>query len=249
MRIDKIMELKKRDSLLLYKLQLLDLKIFQIESKDVEKNLNEIQFEIKKTEEEVKKLSNNLKEKELEIKNIEGEIADLNKRGDKLKETLSSGKKLSEKELNSIQSEIDKIQNLIKKNEDIIIEIDEFIEKTKEKIKKQREVLDSKKKEGLNEDIKIKEEKKKLEIDKDEYIKKREELIKKIPEELLNFYQININRFGRKIISVVIEDRCSECGMILPYGLISILKNSDKSINCENCGRFLILKKDIDIDF
>ena len=243
------MDLKKRDSLLLYKLQLLDLKIFQIENSDIEKNLIEILLEIKKTDEDVKKLSNELKEKELEIKNIEGEIADLNRRRDKLKEALSSEKKLSEKELNSIQSEIDKINNLTKKNEDVIIEIDEFIEKTKEKIKKQNEFLDIKKKEELNEELKIKEEKEKLNIDKDKYIKKRDELIKKIPEELLNFYQININRFGRKIISVVIEDRCSECGMILPYGLISILKNSDKSINCENCGRFLILKKDIDIDF
>ncbi|HOT88361.1 MAG TPA: hypothetical protein PL028_02325 [Bacteroidales bacterium] len=132
-------------------------------------------------------------EKELEIKNIEGEIADLNRRRDKLKEALSSGKKLSEKELNSIQSEIDKINNLTKKNEDVIIEIDEFIEKTKEKIKKQNEFLDIKKKEELNEELKIKEEKEKLNIDKDKYIKKRDELIKKIPEELLNFYQSRVS--------------------------------------------------------
>lgn len=242
------MELNKKESLLIFKLQTLDLKIFFIENNDIEKTLNEILSEIKKIDEEIKKLSNEIKEKELKVKNIEGEIAELNKKSNKLKETLSLGKKLNEKEFISIQNEINKIQNLKNKYEEEIIVIDELIEKTKDKLNKEKENLNSKKIQLTKEEERTGEEKEKLKIEKDQFLQKRKALIKEFPEELLNFYQSNIHRFGRKIISVVKDDKCSECGMILPYGMISILKNSEKSINCESCGRFLILEKEVDLD-
>ncbi|MCX8095780.1 MAG: hypothetical protein N3D74_06325 [Caldisericia bacterium] len=242
------MQIEKRVVSLLYKLQSLDLKIFFIDNNNLEKTLKNLNNEINKLKEDFKNLNNLIKEKELQIKSLEGEIEEINTKYRKLKDTLSSGKKMNEKEISSINHELGRLQSLKKRNEDDILEIQEYIEKTKDKISKIQKEIQSK-----EENYKIEEERVKIELDKlnkerEEIVKKREELIKEIPEETLLFYERENLKFGRRIVSIVEDERCSECGVILPVGILNSLKNGTYSIKCENCGRILILKKDLEGD-
>lgn len=242
------MQIEKRVVSLLYKLQCLDLKIFFIDNNNLEKTLKNLNNEINKLKDDLKNLNNSIKEKELQIKNLEGEIEEINSKYKKLKDSLSSGKKMSEKEIASINHELGRLQSLKKRNEDDILEIQDFIEKTKEKISKIQKEIQTKEENYKVEEERVNKELENLKIERDEVIKKREILIKDIPEEVLSFYERENLKFGRRIVSVVEDERCSECGVFLPVGIINSLKNGIYSIKCENCGRILILKKDIECD-
>lgn len=242
------MQIEKKFASLLYKIQCIDLKIFFIDNNNLEKKLKNLSNEINKLKDDIKNLNNVIKEKELQIKSLEGEIEEINSKYKKLKDSLSSGKKMSEKEIASINHELGRLQSLKKRNEDDILEIQDFIEKTKEKLSKIQNEIVLKEENYKIEEERVKVELEKLKNEREEIFKKRERLIKEIPEEIFSFYERENLKFGRRLVSLVEDERCSECGVILPVGVINSLKNGSYSLKCENCGRILILKKDIEGD-
>ncbi|MBC7194190.1 MAG: hypothetical protein H5U37_00805 [Caldisericia bacterium] len=242
------MQIDKNIASLLFKLQNIDIKIFFIDNNNLEKDVKRLKQELNKLDEDIKNLNNLIKEKQLQIKNLEAEIEEINLKYKKLKDVLSSGKKLSEKEINSINHELGRLQSLKKRNEDDILEIQDFIEKTKEKISKIEKEHLTKEESLKQEEERVKIEIEKQKVEKEELIKERDKLKEKIPPQVLSFYEREALKFGRRVVSVVDGDRCSECGVILPVGIINGLKNGIYTLKCENCGRILILKKDLEGD-
>lgn len=72
-----------------------------------------------------------------------------------------------------------------------------------------------------------------------ELIRKRNELLKKLPEELAQAYEILKKRY-RQAIAPVESDFCLGCFQKLPTELLT---RSKDIINCPNCGRILYWRK------
>ncbi len=120
-------------------------------------------------------------------------------------------------------------------------ETDELKEKLKilkeENIKKEKEIM--KKLEEIQEELEDIEYEKKYTREKIEKKKKEmEELRKKLPEEILEFYDKYRESLGGKVVAVVENGACSVCTMKIPGKVYSeIIKG--KEGKCPNCGRWI----------
>jgi hypothetical protein len=78
-----------------------------------------------------------------------------------------------------------------------------------------------------------------FEIDRLDYLNKaREDLTSEIDRDLLRHYQRIYRKYGRAIVPVV-KGACTGCFVRLPISLVSGIKQNDRIVSCENCGRFL----------
>jgi hypothetical protein len=66
----------------------------------------------------------------------------------------------------------------------------------------------------------------------------RQELMEKIPSDVLNHYKKIIKRYGRAIAPVR-DNICLGCFITIPTSLSSKEIGNQFLRNCENCGRFL----------
>ena len=64
---------------------------------------------------------------------------------------------------------------------------------------------------------------------------------KQVPEILISEYK-RIKGFRPNPVAILSENRCGGCNMQLPSGVAAAVMSSDKPVECENCGRILILK-------
>ena len=65
----------------------------------------------------------------------------------------------------------------------------------------------------------------------------------KVDPKLMELYQkIKGNR--QNPVAILDGVRCSGCNMQLSSGIVQVVKNSDKPVECENCGRILYLSED-----
>ena len=241
------MQMLKSHVILLYKLQGIDNEIFLIESRNIEREIKKIQKELEDFENDIKSFSNEIKEKEIEAKNIGVEIEELNKKEEKLRDSLSGGK-ISEKQIHATQIEIKTIARKRERLEETLVKTIDWIEDAKEKLSQLKKEFEEKKKESERDEKEILEEAQKGKDKLQELKEKREELLKRMPKSALSFYLKNFLRFRRKPVSIVYDRKCTECGVVLPTRILSILKNTQFSVTCENCNRLLIGKEDLESD-
>ena len=241
------MQMLKSHVVLLYKLQKIDNEIFLIETRNIEREIKKIQEELDEFENNIKSFSNEIKEKEIEAKNIGAEIEELNKKEEKLKDSLSGGK-ISEKQVHATQIEIKTIARKRGNLEETLIKTIDWIEEAKEKLTQLKKEFEEKKIESEKDEKEILEEAQKSKDKLEELKENREAFLKKIPKPALSFYRKNFLRFRRKPVSIVYDRKCTECGIVLPTRIISILKNTQFSVTCENCNRLLIRKEDLESD-
>ena len=62
----------------------------------------------------------------------------------------------------------------------------------------------------------------------------------KVPADLMEEYR-RIKGFRQNPVALLENDRCSGCRMQLPSGVASQVTSSKKPVECENCGRILIV--------
>jgi len=241
------MQMLKSHVVLLYKLQRIDNEIFLIENRNIEREIKKIQEELEEFENDIKSFSNEIREKEIEAKNIGAEIEELNKKEEKLKDSLS-GRKVSEKQVHATQIEIKTIARKRGRLEENLIKTIDWIEDAKKKLAQLKIDFEEKKIESEKDEKQILEEAQKSKNKLQELKDKRESLLKKIPEPALSFYRKNFLRFRRKPVSIVYDRKCTECGIVLPTRITSILKNTQFSVTCENCNRLLLRKEDLESD-
>ena len=68
-----------------------------------------------------------------------------------------------------------------------------------------------------------------------------DEAAKKLPKEMLAEYN-RIKGFRTDPVAILSNNLCGGCNIQLPSGMTAIVKNSDRFIECENCGRILYIK-------
>lgn len=78
-------------------------------------------------------------------------------------------------------------------------------------------------------------------ISADELRKERQELKAVIDKELLDKYQM-LRKHKHMPIALIDEDKCSGCNMSLPSAILTAVKEGQRIIECENCGRILYYK-------
>jgi len=78
----------------------------------------------------------------------------------------------------------------------------------------------------------------KIEERLEELVKAREEIIKKIPREILNRYEKIKKRYGRGV-APVIGDVCLNCFIHLPVAFVSQSKRNKEVETCMNCGVYI----------
>lgn len=92
-------------------------------------------------------------------------------------------------------------------------------------------------------EVKYKDELNKLKSECENINEQKKELIKNIDDDLFKRYE-TIKEKKSKPIALVKNDICSGCHMDIPLYIISKLKKNDEIINCDNCGRIILLKED-----
>ena len=116
-------------------------------------------------------------------------------------------------------------------------EIEKEIQESEQKYLKNKKKYSDQKDQLLQQKNKMEEQKKDL-------LQKKEELKPKIPDDQIKLYtRIYSSKYGIAL-SPVTDDFCSMCHMRIRPQMLNELKEGNKIILCENCGRILYwLKK------
>ncbi len=128
----------------------------------------------------------------------------------------------NEMAINSLQGELKKLrgklESIKKKREEQVPILDERIEI----IKKCLSEMDSK---------------------KSKYIKRREELLAQLPPDLSARYE-RVKKIRGSAVALIDDKVCTGCFSVIPHQRFAIVKRETTLITCEQCGRFLIWKKE-----
>ncbi|MCM8785652.1 MAG: C4-type zinc ribbon domain-containing protein [Candidatus Omnitrophica bacterium] len=227
--IEKLLQLQGLDNEILKRQ--IEIDLFPEKVKILNKEIEDIENQIKIQKEDLRKIQLDRRERELEVKSYEEELKNLNKKLDGVKdnkeyealliEIANNKKKISEIE--------DDILLLMEKEDDVLKKLkilEEELKKAKEKVSK---IIEEEKKKIEN--LKIEVELKKRE---------REDIVKDIDYKMYVLYEKIRESKKDKIAVVKIENGiCSGCYMKLPTFLVEKVKKKKEIIQCENCSRIL----------
>ncbi|MCM8808886.1 MAG: C4-type zinc ribbon domain-containing protein [Candidatus Omnitrophica bacterium] len=227
--IEKLLQLQEIDNEILKRQT--EIELFPEKVKNLNKEIGDIENQIKTQKEDLKKIQLDRREKELEIKSYEEELKNLNKKLDNVKdnkeyealliEIANNKKKISEVE--------DDVLLLMEKEDDVVKKIkilEEELKKTKEKVSKIIEE-ENKKIENLKVEVEAKK-------------RERENFVKDIDYKIYVLYEKIRESKKDKIAIVKIENGiCRGCHMKLPTFLVEKVKKKKEIIQCENCSRIL----------
>lgn len=141
----------------------------------------------------------------------------------------------------ALQHEIANAEKEVSQAEDRVLEQMMGIEEAERRVKhfeadlKEAEQAVAKEKKQI--EAQYGEEKKKLEAG----VGKREEIVKKVPEDLLELYSRIAKRNPGSVMAEVRNDQCRACGMrVLPHTIQLLKSETDEEVfRCETCGRIL----------
>ena len=212
-------------------------KIAEVESKlkfakkdveDLEKGIEQIDEEIKECQ--VKKAKN-----ELHLKELADKLADIEKKSAQVK---------TEKELKALQLEEDIAKEQINFANEEIERLDNLCE-TKEEEKKELQEKLQEAKEGLEAiEKEVNEELDKLKAEQEELFKKKSELVAKIPQQILVFYE-KIRRWaGNTAVVPVRKQACMGCFMKISDKTYAQVIKAEEITTCPHCGRILYLEEE-----
>jgi len=226
----------------LIKLQDLDAKIKDI-SLFLEKaplQINEIDRKIEQSYSEVKKLKEKLAQNQKRRRELDSEVEDIKAKTAKFQRQLNDVK--TNKEYRSLLKEIEDAKNLMENLEEEIIsemlasdDIESDINKAEIKAKQDEEKLSKEKKELLKESREMEEKKQLL-------VEEKNQVEPKVPNEQLSLYKKIYESNSGIALSPVTDDFCSICQIRIRPQVINELKEGEKIILCENCGRILYWK-------
>ncbi len=229
---------------LLYRLQLIDTKLAEIEALK-----GELPLEVRDLQDEIMGLEKRLEKLQEEKQRIEKEMSyERNRKEeiklllDRLQEQLKQARTSREygaleKEIETQQLEIQVIDKRLHELQQELAVIEERIRQTEEKLQEARKRLEEKQKE-LDRII--------AETEKEEQylLKLRQEAVEKvtaIDERLYQAYERIRNKYkNRKAVVTFERDSCGGCYMWVPPQRQLEVRQRDVIYTCENCGRVFI---------
>jgi len=235
---------KNFDLLNLYKLQLSDSKITLLE-REIEKlkaneELKSREEELNETAENYNKLLSGYNELERERKRLDDELSMKNEKIKKNEKKLSSGTITSTKEIVNLQEEIVSIRKTNEEIENKMLEIMIKIDDINESIK-----LESEKKEKISSHInKLKDEIssniKVIEDKLNKYQEKRAEILKYIPDDMIEKYNEVKEKRGGIAVGILKERMCMACNLEMSAGEAMNMNDLNEVYKCPTCKRMII---------
>lgn len=207
----------------------------QAKLKNAQKELSELEHQIATIDEEIKECQLKKAKNELHLKELSEKLADIEKKSAQVK---------TEKELKALQLEEDIAKEQINfANEEI-----ERLENLCEAKSEEKETLEAKlaeEKEKLGEIEKdVQEELANLEAQREELFKKKSELVAKIPQQILVFYE-KIRRWaGNTAVVPVKKQACMGCYMKINDKTYAQVIKGEEITTCPHCGRILYLEEE-----
>ncbi|HHY13956.1 MAG TPA: hypothetical protein GX526_04875 [Thermoanaerobacterales bacterium] len=234
----------------LWKLQTNDLKIKKLNKEFNElKTKEELQFskaQISDCEETLNKLKRKLSQLQKSFQKTEWGYEDLVSKTSDLEKKLYSGEIKNLKEMEQLTKQMEKIKKEKENAENRSLEMIEKIEELDVVIKKKKDKLGLKKKEYKQKLLKYNVEADKIEEEIFEQELIREQIIEKIDKEHLDLYEeLKRNKQGIAIVTIKGQN-CSGCRVNLPSMIVSMTKAGKSIVKCENCGRILFWRKDME---
>jgi len=224
--------------------------------------IQELEFSIKKAkeetarypqdkrdlEEELLKLDQRLKEAQRELEDLEKrrrrleqELEDLRIKVKKSKIRLLEVK--TNKEYEAVLNEIEWGQNAISSLEEEVLKILEEIDQKKvefEHLKEETRIQRGKIKELISH---LENRQKELRQKVSQWQKEREELLKTVPQDLLELYK-NLKQKRSFAIAKVKDEICQGCFLHIPPQLYNEILKDERIYTCPNCKRILYYEKE-----
>ncbi|HOV68723.1 MAG TPA: C4-type zinc ribbon domain-containing protein [Clostridia bacterium] len=181
------------------------------------------QQEMQKIEDSTDDYLTNLDQLEKEIDALSGEFSFEIENEEDLELAKKCAVDITNK-LNKLDKRLKEIVSTIEGLEARMNELSKKAQKAKAEYDKHRELF-NKKNQDLTPAIK-------------KAVSEREKFEKGIPADALAVYK-NIKSNRGMPISLLEDGKCSGCNMSLPSAIITKVKNSDRLVECENCGKIL----------
>ncbi len=227
--IEILVEMQKRDDIISEKDILTETLPRELNS--LIKNLEEADLVQENTKNELDENSTTQKLKELDIK-------DNNEHIEKYKNQLLTIK--TNKEYKALNSEVSHLETKNSQIDDELIVLMEEETVLRDNLK-EAEI----KQKYAEEQLKANEEKLKRKIEQvkkdiEEIREKRNELARNLPRQLVKRYGALIRNKGKKAVVFNIKNACSGCGYTIRPQLVIEIREGNKIVSCENCGRMLV---------
>lgn len=207
-------------------------------------NIKKISSELKELEKELEELKNNIdKNEKLLIKN-NLMLKDYDYRLKKVEKSLYEENITDLKQLSFLDKERkDILKEIEEKETEILFTMDETdrLKKQLEEKKKNTNKIRAYYNDAVKEYKSTIEELNKKASQEAREIKK---IASTIDEKLYHQFSKLVNTKGSAVVEVI-DNRCSGCNMVLPWVLVSKLRENDEIVTCENCQRILYLSRDI----
>lgn len=228
----------------LIKMQKIDDKISEKEAVKVKlpQQLNSLVLSVKNAEEELDTIKKKIEDIQLRQKNKEAEIKSNNDLIKKYEHQLEGIK--NNKEYKALNSQISLLQD---KNTQIENEILNIMDEEAQVNQKLNDALNNKKNADSNlqaNESLLNKEIEKVEVEINQLKDSRTELAKQIPMTIVKKYVQLIKNKNRKAVVFNSNNACSGCGFHIRPQILIDLKENNKSIYCENCGRILVNSMD-----
>ncbi|MGI6113305.1 MAG: zinc ribbon domain-containing protein [Mahellales bacterium] len=159
-------------------------------------------------------------------------------------EKLYSGDVKSAKQLEQLRKNAEEYREKVKAKEERLLKLDEEIDKLNTtladlrvkstKARKEYKELKS----AYDAELEI------IKSSLDNAKKQKTELESRLDADLLKKYK-NLRKDKQTVIAELIGDKCSGCNMSLPSMVAKQVKDGEKIVECENCGRILFIKSDV----
>lgn len=208
---------------------------------NIPSQIEDIDGKIKTSSQAVTKAKQELAQNQKKRRDLEAEVQDIKPQISKYKRQLNEVK--TNKEYSSLLKEIEESQKKVEALEEEIINemlaADDIEVEIREATQKADEAKGkfSKDKDGLFQ------EKKQMEGKRKKLLQEREGIIPQIPSEQTTLYTKIFHKKNSIALSPVRDEFCSMCHMRIRPQVLNELKEENKIILCENCGRILYWKK------
>jgi len=177
------------------------------------------------------------------LKSKESEMAVIKTRIEKADEELYGGQITSAKELESVEKSIEGFRQQLGAAEEKILTIMETADDRERHIREMIAELEEKKERFKRLNNSYKETREKLSAALEKINVKKEKLVKKVPQETLDkYYRLCSGFKDKKGVALLQANICSGCNMSVSFEIIKKAKTQQGEVNCDNCGRLLIIK-------
>ncbi len=207
----------------------------QAKLKNAQKELKDLEHQIAAIDEEIKECQLKKAKNELHLKELSEKLADIEKKSAQVK---------TEKELKALQLEEDIAREQINFANEEIERLDNLCEtKAEEKEALETKLTEEKEKVAQIEKD-VQEELGNLEAQREELFKKKSELVAKIPQQILVFYE-KIRRWaGNTAVVPVKKQACMGCYMKINDKTYAQVIKGEEITTCPHCGRILYLEEE-----